>query len=379
MQRREFINRVLFRLQGRVIHLKPKGAVKGRVLFSYVTLPFLRPEPWNSHTNSWEGREMAMAFLERGYAVDVIDSTNQVFTPKGRYAFFIDNNINMERLAPLLNPDCIKILHITNAHPHFQNEAAQKRADDLKKRKGVSLQPDRPVPETKAIEIADEATALGNAFTIGTYTYAGKPITRMPISTTHQYESPLHKDFDAIRNSFVWIGGAGLLHKGLDLILEAFAGMPGYHLTICGKVQPTDHLAQIYARELYNIPNITTLGQIDMGSDTFKKICNDSLGVISASCSEGGGGSVVLGMHAGLIPVVNVETSVDIGDFGIELKESTVDEIQRAVKRLSAEPKEELERRAISAWNFARAHHTRELFASNYRAFVDTLLVKYKK
>ena len=322
---------------------------------------------------------MAMAFVERGYAVDVIDSTNQVFTPKGRYDFFIDNNINMERLAPLLNPDCIKILHITNAHPHFQNEAAQKRTDDLKKRKGVDVQPDRPVPETKAIEIADEAVALGNAFTIGTYAYAGTPITRMPISTTHQYESPQYKDFDAIRNRFVWIGGAGLLHKGLDLILEAFAGMPEYHLTICGKVQPSDHLAQIYARELYNTPNITTLGQIDMGSAIFKKICANALGVVYASCSEGGGGGVILGMHAGLIPVVNVESSVDIGDFGIELKESTVDEIQRAVKRLSEESKEELKRRALSAWNFARAHHTRELFASNYRAFVDSLLVKYKK
>ena len=27
-----------------------------------------------------------------------------------------------------------------------------------------------------------------------------------------------------------------MVHKGLDLVLEAFAGMPEYHLTVCGPV-----------------------------------------------------------------------------------------------------------------------------------------------
>lgn len=372
----KFLGRIAFRLNGGVIHLRPSGKIKGRVLFSYVTHPFLTNGPWNSHTSYWEGHTMVKTFLERGYAVDVIDSTNQTFIPSTRYEFFIDNNINMERLAPLLNPDCFKILHITNAHPNFQNEAAKKRAEALEKRKSASLAPDRNIPLTHGIEIADIAVALGNQFTIDTYAFSGKTIIRVPISSTHTFPNPEEKNFERARKNFVWIGGAGLLHKGLDLVLEAFTEMPEYTLTICGKIQPSDALAKIYKRELYQTPNIKTLGFIDPGSSQFKEVYSNSLGVISASCSEGGGGSVILAMHAGLIPIVNYETSVDVEDFGVLISNSTIEEIKKAVLSLASAPTKELQWRTMSAWKYAREHHTRDLFEKQYGTFIDSIIKK---
>ncbi len=371
---REFFNRLLFRLQGRVIHLKPKGPVKGRVLFSYITHSFLRPGPWDSHTNYWEGRNMVEAFVERGYAVDVIDSTNQTFLPKKHYDFFIDNAVNMERLTPLLNQDCIKIFHITNAEPRFQNAAERTRAEDLKKRRGIVLAPDRTIAEVRTVKLAEYTTALGNKFTIDTYAYAHKPMTRIPISSTHTFPSPEHKNFDAVQKQFVWIGGAGPLHKGLDLVLEAFATMPDYKLVVCVKLGADTAFARAFATELYQTPNIKTLGFIDHGSEQFKKLCNESLGIISVSCAEGGGGSTILGMHAGLIPIVNYETSVDVEDFGLLLPDSHIETIQRSIREVSSLPKEALQSKAVAAWNYARENHTRERFAKHYRLFLDTLL-----
>ena len=372
MQTKEFFNRIFFRLRGRVIHLKPKGRSKGIVLFSYVTLPFLRPGPWDSHTNYWEGENMVEAFLERGYEVDVIDSTDQSFIPKKRYNFFVDNSVNMERLSPLM-PNTKKIFHITNAEPHVHNAAGQARADALYTRRGVHLSPDRNIPPVKTLECADVGTALGNSWTIGTYGYAHKPITRIPLSTTHTFEFPEGKNFDVVRKQFVWIGGAGPLHKGLDLVLEAFSKMPEYSLAICGKFAPDDAFARVYSKELYQMPNIKVHGFLDPGGQEFKTLCTESVGVIFASCAEGGGGSVILGMHAGLIPIVNKESSVDVEDFGILMPESTVETIKHSIMQLASLPIEELKTKAMSAWNYARAHHTREKFAREYRVFLDII------
>ena len=51
------------------------------------------------------------------------------------------------------------------------------------------------------------------------------------------------------------------------------------------------------------------------------------MALVYPSCSEGGGGCVINCMHAGLIPVVSYESSVDIShDCGVIFKENSVEE-----------------------------------------------------
>ncbi len=375
----EIIRRVLFRLRGRVLHFSPKGKVRGNVLVSYITLPYLNKseKTINVHTNRWESMNMVQTFVEQDYAVDLIDISNTAFVPKKKYDFFIDNYHNMERLAPLLGATCIKIFHATTAHWKFNNEAEQKRFDDLYARRGVRLNVDRVLPPNRAVEFCDEATLLGNHFTANTYAFANKKITRIPISTTHTYPSPEKKDFETARKNFVWFGGAGVIHKGLDLVIEAFAQMPEYKLTICGKIQGEKDFLKVYEREL-KLPNIKIAGFMDPGSEEFKKICEDSIALVYPSCSEGQSGAVILTMHAGLIPIVSYESGVSVDGFGTILEQNTIEEIIIEVKRLGTTSTQELQTRAIKTWQNARANYTRERFAEEYRAFVDMLLTKYR-
>ena len=375
----EMIRRALFRLRGRVLNFKPRSNVKGTVLISYVTLPFFRSssDPLLGHTNYWESKEMVEIFVERGYEVDLIDTTNHTFTPKKSYDFFIDNGSNMDRIAPLLNHDCIKIFHSTTSHWQFQNEAEKKRAIRVKESLGVLLPLDRELASLRAIEISDVVTMLGNAQTESTYAFAGKQITRIPISTTHSYETPEHKNFDGARKNFIWFGGAGALHKGLDLVLEAFSQMPDLHLTVCGKVSPQDKFADVYRKEMYETQNIKTVGWIDPGSEEFKMLYKASVALVYPSCAEGQAGSVVLSMHAGLIPIVSRESGVDVEPFGIVLPENSVEAVIAAVKKITNESSETLRERAVGAWSYARTHHTRETFSKAYGEFVDTLTKKY--
>lgn len=373
----KLFKKILLSLRGGVVHLRPAGKVRGNVLLSYITLPFVISDRLlDAHTNRWECREMARLFLEQGYAVDVIDWTNTTFKPKKNYKFFIDIHNNLERLSPLLNKDCVKIFHITGAHWAFQNAAEQARLRDIEKRKNVKLVPRRTMPPSHAIENADVVTMLGNDFTESTYAYAGKKITRIPLSTTHTYPSPTDKNFDKARNHFVWFGGSGMVHKGLDLVLEAFAQMPEQHLTVCGKVSNEKDFTDAYKKQLNEMPNISTTGLIDPEGPEFRDICNNSIALIYPSSSEGQSGAVITTMHAGLIPIVSLQSGVDVGHFGKILKENSIQEIMNTVKEISSLPVEKLRARAMSAWEYARAHHTRERFTAHYKNFIENLLHK---
>lgn len=368
----EILKNVRFRLAGRVVHLSPKGKTKGSVLVSYFTYPYLTDKSLTGHTNYWEAMQLAQEFVDRGYAVDVIDTNNTSFVPKKEYVVCIDTHNNLGRLAPLLTKKCIKVLHTTTSHWLFQNTASYERSLNLQKRRGVALMPERLLPESRALEVADIVLLLGNKVTEGTYAYAGKEMFPISISAVSSFSSPEHKDFEKARNNFVWLGGAGAIHKGADLVLEAFAHAPNFTLFMCGKYLYPEFQA-IYRKELTVTPHIKSIGFVDLQGALFEGIRNSSAFLIYPSCSEGQAGSVVAAMHAGLIPIISRECGVDVGDFGFVLKENTVEEVERIVAHASTLPEAELKERATKAWEYAREHHTRETFVARYSAFVDVI------
>lgn len=360
----------------KTISLRPETSSKGNVLLSYRTSPFMKggEQEMRIHTAAWECVQIARTFLDRGYAVDVIYWLDDQFKPKKDYTFFVDVHANIERIRPLLNKDCTKILHVVWAHWLFHNHAALTRHYNLEKRRGVALQPRRQLEPTQGIEHADYATVLGNQFTRETYEYAKKPMFPIPISTQSVYPPPTDKDLEACRKHYLWLGGTGLVHKGLDLVLEVFAAMPDYHLTVCGSISHEKDFVRAYYRELYETPNIHTVGWLDVSSAEFHGILNSCIGMVHPSCSEGQSGSVVNCMHAGLIPIASYESGVDFNDFGVTLKDCSVEGIRDTVRMVSDLPANELAERSRTAWEYARNKHTRERFAEAYGKAVDAIL-----
>ncbi|WP_250124078.1 glycosyltransferase [Chroococcidiopsis sp. CCMEE 29] len=384
-----YFNFFISRLKGRIARLKvfsfkPEQPSRGNVLISYVLEPFFclergQPIP-NYHTQHWECMQMVKTFLDLGYCVDVISLFNDLFVPKKDYSIFIDVRWNLERLAPLLNKDCVRIVHIDTAHYLFHNAAECNRLLALQQRRRVTLIPRRLDMPHLAIEHAHCATTLGNEFTINTHKYANKPIYRIPISAPEVYPWSEDKDFEACRKRFLWFGSGGLVHKGLDLVLEAFAEMPDYDLTICGPITKEKDFEQAFYQELYQTLNIHTIGWIDVNSPKFLEITNSCIGIIYPSCSEGGGGCVITCMHAGLIPIVSYEASVDVhDDFGVILKECSIEEIKNTLRRISSCSGQELKGMARKSWEFARANHTKEKFAQEYRNVVENIIASYGK
>lgn len=365
---------------GECVSLTTDRPVKGHALVAYIVEPFLlegNTLPSTAHTHHIESLMIARAFLSQGYNVDVIDYRNGEFRPTKSYMFFVSARTKFAELAARLNPDCIKIAHLDTAHFLFNNASAYRRLLELQRRRGVTTTSLRVIEHNFAVEHADYLTVLGNGFTESTYSYAGKPIFRLPVPTPHIYSPQYDRDYTQIRKHFLWLGSSGFVHKGLDLVLEVFSRLPELHLTVCGPMEDPGEreFVKAYHRELYEMPNIETIGWIDVGSQQFIDVAANCCALVYPSCSEGQAGSVITCLQAGLIPIVSYESGVDVNGLGILLRDCSRDEIEAAVTHLAGLSNRELLNMSKSAHEYARANHTKDKYLLEFQKIIESLCV----
>ncbi|MFN2372999.1 MAG: glycosyltransferase family 1 protein [Cyclonatronaceae bacterium] len=358
------------------INLKPVGEIYGKALLALIIEPFLLSEDQkisSKHTNEQESLEIANVFLELGFEVDIISKLRQKFKPEKEYMFYVNHRTNFETHSASLNKDCIKIVHLDVSHWLFSNYAALKRTYELRERRKIAISSFRHITENKAIELCDYATMLGNDYTMGTYRYASKKIYHTSLPTYTTYDWPEGKDFEACKNRFLWFGSSGFVHKGLDLVLEIFSRSPHLHLTVCGPIDEDAEFRNTFHKELYDTPNITTLGWVDVASPRFVDIANNHVAIVFPSCAEGSNGGVITCMQAGLIPIVSVQSGVDVDpSYGLVLGKSDMEEIESKLAAVANLDAGTLKEMAHKAWSYARENNTITAFHEDYkRAIID--------
>jgi hypothetical protein len=360
------------------ISLRPDGISEGSVLLAYIIEPFLLKSDEKipkSHTHFLESTLIAETFLEMGYNVDVISYRNNTFRPVKKYSFFISARTNFEQIAQHLNKECIKIAHLDVSHWITNNHLSYQRYFNAHKRRKAVIKPHKLIEPTFAIEFADYATVLGNDFTLGTYQYANKKLFSVPVPTCVSYPFFENKNFNSIKQNYIWFGSTGMVHKGLDLVLEAFSQMPEYHLTVCGPIAKEKDFERVYYEELYKTRNINTVGWIDIESKEFEIILKKSVGIVYPSCAEGQSGGVLTCMQGGLIPIISQETGIDVRDeYGIILKDSSVEEIKNNVRYLSGLSGETLKLMASRAKDYVDMNHSKDAYKRRQREIIKTII-----
>ena len=362
---------------------RPAGDVRGRALLAHelagLLLPADAPAPVG-HNNIGEARAMRETLLGLGFAVDVISRERTRFRPRHRYDLFVGTRQNFARIAATLNPDCIRVAHLDTAHWLVNNAAIFARELALRDRRGVAIDSHKFIQINRAIETADYATLLGNDFDFDSYAFAGKPVFQVPNPSAVTYPWAEDKDFAAAGGRFLWIGSQGLVHKGLDLVLEAFARMPDLHLTVCGPIREDRAFEAAYRRELYATPNIETLGWVDIASPAFADLCRRTAALVYPSAAEACCGTVVNSMQAGLIPIVSVGAGVDVDpDFGMVLGELSVEAVGQAARSLAARPPADLAAMARRAWTVARDTYTVETYRAVFGAAIERIVDEHPK
>ena len=378
-------NKITNKLFG-IVSVKHNGKKKGDILLSFVTQPFtLAPNEFltDPHSNNWVAPEIVRLLSERGYDIDIINWDNTSFVPKKKYSVCIDMQYNLERLSPLLPKNCIKIMFLVASYPKFQNEAEQKRIQDLQKRKGVLFSTHRTDPITSNPACADFIVGYGNKTVHETFPLpSGKKIIPIHGPTMEAYDFPEDKDFSLARKHFLWFGGGGAILKGLDLVIEAFAQLPHLNLTIIGPASYEKEFEKIYKKEL-KLPNIARYGRPHLdGKDPFSKtdgryihdILKECGAVLGMSASEGGGAATVQAMQAGVFPIVTPNTGIDERAPSIILKNPTVTDIIKEVEEFSNISPEKLKELSREVWSFTKAHYTKKAFTEELENFLDNIV-----
>ncbi|MFC1496872.1 methyltransferase [Verrucomicrobiota bacterium] len=341
-----------------------------RALLSYITDPFrLSPDdPINvQFSNTGIARSIVNVLNELGYSVDVIQYTDTKFVPRKGYDLFIGNGgYNFEGIARNLSVDTIKIYFSTGIYWKDFNRKEAERFRQLEERRGVRLPHDRWInhSEEHANRSADAIICLGNKHARESYSQFPSVLNLNNAAYPDDHYDQIKKNFSAARSNFLFFSGSGNIHKGLDILLEAFVQMDT-HLYICQGMSPGFY--KLYRRELNDYPNIHLVGLVPARSSQFYELADKCAFVIQPFCAEGQPGSAVECMHQGLIPVVSQETNIDTNDYGITLNTCSIEGIVEAVKDLSQRPPEWCEEMAQRTRKAAIAKFSADVFSLNMK------------
>jgi glycosyltransferase involved in cell wall biosynthesis len=301
-----------------------------RALMSYLTSPFLTQNQIPAHANYWQSKCMAAAVRDLGFDVDICDYYDEI--DLDGYHLILGLGHSLEE-AVARNLPCLKIFYATDAHSFQRNRAEFIRLAALADRRLVKLPPARQkiYADKLSAYASDAIICTGNAWTMATYADVFRgPIYRAPVSVClPACTRAVQRDFAEARKNFLWVGSGGNVLKGLDLAIEAFVQLPDCSLNICGPIEP--EIEAEYANE-FRRPNIIRHGFVDVSSNEFEAIVRRCAFTIFPAASEGGAGSVLTAMGAGLIPIVTAEASVDIGLSGFLIEKPDVQSVLQTVR-----------------------------------------------
>lgn len=347
-----------------------------------------RPVGWkeddprlHGHSNQWESREIAFQLCSMGYSVDAISFDDLELIPRAEYDVIFDIHRNLQRLAPLY-PDSCKLLHITGSYPRFQNDAEARRAIEFEGRTGKHYEPKRQIPDLdvfdRSLKAADECSLIGNESTLRTFPEEyRKKMSLVTVSASKGYvKSP--ERLVPPQGEFVWFFGGGAVHKGLDLVLEAFTRLPGFRLNVIGNVAWEKDFMAAYSDLLLKSENIRYHGILDPDGPRFREIMDRSYAFIAPSCSEAISTAAATAMQAGLYPIVSRETGITLPEgHGTYLEHCHIDEIVQACQNIISMSAARLRQDAQACQALALRQYSRHAFTEDMRSYLASAIDHY--
>lgn len=354
------------------------------VLICYINQPFANGITLD-HTNTIESLEIAKAFKENGYNCDIVSSDcgrkinyekydilfgfGEVF----KNSFYCDKKIT-------------RLYYSTGKHPYFSNQKTIERGRAIKSNKGrFLLESLRYLKEDYLLETnaSDALILIGSETESLSYKkYSNVPIYNLNVSffKIHEYIDIIsHKDFSESKKHFLFFSGGGLIHKGLDILLEAFSKQENFELHICAPTDSEIRFKKIYNKELYNNRYIHVYDFINLKSKTFEELLIKCAFVILPSCSEAMPTSVVNVVgNGGLIPILSKDASINIDNVTIPIEELSSEGIIDAVNKSQLLTREEIITMSKKAGQTINDHYSIMDYSKNIKKIIKNILSNNK-
>jgi hypothetical protein len=338
-----------------------------------------REKDFVSHSMHWESIEIVKALTELGYNIDYADCTAPL--PKitwAKYNLVIDERGNLyDNISKI---DAIKIFYATGCHWSFHNDAEELRINEFNDRFGLNLTTQRKVDPILSGTVADITTYFGNDFQKQLFPDPQKAIS-LNLSTVFLPLPKLVRPVEERRKNFIWLGSRGFIHKGLDIVVEAFINQPDLNLHICTDLTLEPEFHNWFKNIIAKSKNIFYHGFLDVTSTEFFSVIAKCIAIPYVSCAEGGAGAVLQAMQFNCFPIVNKSTALRGEEFGIVLKGNTrrelLEQLIESLDEIRNLPIKYLKEMTEASGEYARKNHSRKAYSDSFKELLKIAHAQY--
>jgi len=327
-------------------------------LLIYIVAPFLTKNVSTVHQNQWQAVALAKIISKLGYNVDVAQFGIKEIRLQKKYHMIIDLHPGQDPFYQNNKTEhCIQIGYMTGSNAAYSNQRESKRIKLIEQQRGVMLERRRktiPLP-AEIISNLDAIFFIGNSFNWGSYKEFEVKRLFFIKNSGYQFGDRFSNTHRSAQN-FLFLSSYGQVHKGLHLLLEAFARQPECHLYICSYFRKEQDFCKEYKKELFETPNIHSIGFIDIMGGQFDKVVEKCSYCILPSASEANAGSILTAMSAGLIAIVSRDCGFEKGEVHY-LDDCSVDVIADSISEFSQKD---------SRWISEESENARQIVASKY-------------
>lgn len=225
--------------------------------------------------------------------------------------------------------------------------------------------------DKEQFEISDDAIVISSEYNIHSMRSYFRSVYQINVNglfnKTFQYDALHIKKY---RNSFVWFGSQGIIHKGLDVLVDAFRQLPECTLNIYGIP-----LSEIKIIKPLLTQNIRVHSPVNVLSDTFiEEVVRKNMFVLSASCSEGMMSGIATCMLYGLIPIVSKETGYNSHSSILEFENCKLENVISKIQEVQQYDLEKVSKLSKDSYIYAQQHFTLECFRSRFSEIMNDIV-----
>jgi len=364
------------------LNLNAVDKCQKRALLSYLDVGNIKLDNIG-HANFYQAVQMTHALIKSDFCIDVCYCNDPLafeFIKNEKYDVIIGlGDVYKKACEHCSKEDTVKILFVTENFPLVVEKKFAERIEYFKSRhpkisfKSSSVR--SGYYDEEIFKMSNYAIAMTSSFNIEPMkAYVRKTYqinANVLKNTAYKFvKSERLPSIKSSRNRFLWFGSLGLIHKGVDILLDAFKELPDLSLEFYG----------LYANEkkLFNKlkpVNANDCGCVNVQKDEFiDKVVKRHCFMLLASCSEGMSTAVATCMLHGIIPVVTKESGFEPCDCIIELPDFKVETVKNAVLKLCEMSDEEVLNLSEKTYNYAMANFSLEHFDVSFNSTLKEIL-----
>lgn len=312
---------------------------------------------------------MLNSLVENGFVVDCVEKdTLEPFVDTSIYQLILDEGDSLVYLPKIKNQKMI--FYCTGTKWNRWNDDEMRRIDWFRQEYNIFVKPRRQVKPVFSDQTADYILYKGVPEQMLDFNPKAELVQlAMPV----EFE-PKNVIRDFSQREFVWIGGWGAIHKGLDIVIDAFEKMPELRLNIFGAIDKEAFVMQWMKGKLEVNKNIIYHGYANYQTADFQKIMSRCAGHVYPSAGENGCATLAQTAHYGLIPIITDTANNQANHLGYNIeganRSDMIGSICRSVGIVASMKDKELEERACGIMDFAKTKFTREAFISSFNDFL---------